>query len=163
MHRVIDAALVHDAHFAINHAAKAELLGSRARGTRGGDIGHAGDAGSERVQAAQDGGVIPVGHFHLRGKGGHRGEPGNVGHIVDDTAHDGVLHMRMQIDQARHDGGRPVVEHFLFRIAQLQHIRFADVPNSAAPDENGTPDNRIGCDGQNVLRAQQHNLILTRP
>ena len=96
--RVVDAALVHDAHLAIDHAAKAELLGRRASSARGGDVRHAGDAGCKRVQAAQNGGVVPVGHFHLRGEGGDGSEPGDVGYVVHDAPHDRVLHMSVEID-----------------------------------------------------------------
>ena len=162
-HGVIDAALVHDAHLAIDHAAKAELLGRRAGSARGGDVGHAGDAGRKRIQAAQDGGVVPVGHFHLRGEGGNGSEPGDVGDVVHDAPHDRVLHMSVEVDQTGHDGGRSVVEHLFVRIAQPEHLGFADVPNSSVSNENSAPDDGVGGDGQNILCAQQHSLSLTRP
>ena len=76
-------------------------------------------------------------HVHLRALLQHGRDPGGVGHVVHDAAHDGVLQVSVQVDQARHERGQAVVDDLLVGVAELQHVGGADVADAAVAHEHG--------------------------
>ena len=152
-HGVGDATLVHGPHLAVDDAAQAKLLRGRARRARYRDVGQTGDAARKRVESAQNSRVVPVAYVHLRAFFRNEHDPRGVGNVVDDAAHDGILQMGVQIDQTRHERRQPEIDHFLFRIAQLQHVHFADIANESVAHEHCAVLERLGRDRQNILCA----------
>ena len=158
MHGEVDATAVHGAHLAIHDAAHAQLLHGGAAGARGGDVGHGGDAAGQRLEAAQDGRIIPIGHVHPSGQLAHGHDPGGVGDIVDDAAHDRILQVGVQVDEAGQDGRLAEIGDLLIGIAQLEHGGVADVADGAVANEHRTVVDGFRRDGKHVLRAQKHGL-----
>ena len=73
---------------------------------------------------------------------------------MHNAAHNGVLKVSVQIDEARHERGLTVIDDFLVGIAQLEHVGGADVADRAVADEHGAAPERLRRDGKNVLCAQ---------
>ena len=155
-HGVVDAALVHGAHLAVDDAAHAQLLRGGACSAGGSDIGDAGNAAGQRFKTPEDSGVVPVAHVHLCAFLQHGRDPRGIGHIVHDTAHHGVLEVRVQVDEARHDSRLAEIDHFFVGIAQLEHLGRADVADDVVADKHRALLKRLGRDGKNVLCAQKH-------
>ena len=156
LHGGIDAVLVHGGHGAVDDRAQAQLVHGGTGGAGGGDISHRGDAAGKCVQAAQDGGVEPVGSLQATRLAAHFRQPFHVGGIVHHAAQHRLLQARVQIHQAGHDGREPLIDHFLVGIAQAQHVGAADIADNAIAHEHGAIDDRLGRDRQNVLGAQKH-------
>ena len=158
VHGEVNATAVHGAHLAVDDAAHAELLHGSAASARGGDVGHGGDAAGKRLETAQDGRVVPIRHVHLRGQFAHGHDPGGIGDIVDDAAHDRVLQVGVQVDEAGQDGRLAEIGDLLIGIAQLEHGGVADVADGAVANEHRTVVDGFRRDGKHVLRAQKHGL-----
>lgn len=77
---------------------------------------------------------------------------------MDDAAHDRVLQVGVQVDEAGQDGRLAEIGDLLIGIAQLEHGGVADVADGAVANEHRTVVDGFRRDGKHVLRAQKHGL-----
>ena len=122
---------------AVHDTAQAQLGDGGQACTRGGDVGHAGDAGGKGLVGADVGGVEPV----LDGEQGHllvdEGLPARIGRVVEDAAHERELQVRVAVHETRHDGCHTEVADLLAGMARHEVGSGSDLDDAVALDEHG--------------------------
>ena len=159
-HRMVDTGLVHGADLAVNHAAHAQLLHRIQGGIAAGNVGDGGNACGNGFQASHDRGRMLAGGVHLVLALVDAEAPVGIGHVMDDAAQGGCIHVAMDVHETGHEHGVLVCAAGLFGVAGAERVGVAHILDLAVSYQHGAVFDGIGSNRQHVISAKKHSNLL---